>query len=172
MTARAPISVVYEGEGEFRAIPRLRGECDRRFVIGMHYLFTEEEERSAKSHRHFFASVNEAWQSLPDDMASHFPSPDHLRKHALIRTGYYDVTSFVAASRAEGIRLRTYLAAISDDYAIVTVEGSVVNRYTAKSQGLRVMGKQVFQESKDKVLAYLEDLLKVEHGSLSRAQAA
>jgi hypothetical protein len=47
----------------------------------------EVKERSAKSHRHYFAVINEAWQNLPEDLADEFPNAEALRKRALIKNG-------------------------------------------------------------------------------------
>ena len=46
-----------------------------------------------------------------------------------------------------------------DDFAIVVVTGSVVTRFTAKSQSQRAMGKADFQASKDAVLDLAAQLI-------------
>jgi hypothetical protein len=60
-----------------------------------------------------------------------------------------------------------------DTYAIVIVSEATVKVFTAQSQSMRAMGKKVFQESKDKVLAILAEWIGVEPAALSkRAEAA
>lgn len=129
------------------------------------------EDRSAASHRHYFASINEAWQNLPEHLAAQYPSPEHLRKRALIQAGYADSQAFVAASRAEAVRLAAFLAPV-DPFSLVTLEGAVVTRWTAQSQSQRAMGKKVFQESKDAVLGVLADMIGVSVPVLQQARAA
>ena len=144
-----PLRFDWTDEGVMRPkVPRL---ADKHFVVGMEYMLVPHEERSMRSHRYFFASVNEAHKNLPDDLAERFATPDHLRKNALIQAGYRDERTFVAASKAEAVRLAAFLKPI-DEYAVVVVRGSTVTSYTAKSQSVRAMGKAQFRESMDKVL--------------------
>lgn len=128
------------------------------------------EDRSAASHRHYFAAINEAWQNLPEGMAPHYPSPEHLRKRALIQAGYADCQSFAASSRREAVKLAAFLVPV-DPFSLVTLEGSTVTRWTAQSQSQRAMGKQVFQESKEAVLGVLADMIGVTPDTLQRAAA-
>lgn len=146
---------------------RFRGLCDRQFVIGESYILTELEERSSKSHAHFFACVRDGWSSLPEDLAGRFPSPDHLRKWALIKAGFRDEVSFVASSKAEAARIAAFLRPV-EDTAVVRVKDAVVIRWTAKSQSMRAMGKDDFQRSKDAVLAVIDELIGTAPGTLSR----
>jgi hypothetical protein len=161
-----PLFFRWEGDG-FKPIPRHAKECDRRYTIGEHYALEEVQERSSKSHAQYFASVNTAWQNLPDHIAEQFPTADKLRKHALIRCGFHDKTSIVASSRAEAVRLAAFLRGI-DDYAIVTVSGSLVERYTAKSQSYRAMPKGEFQASKQAVLDWIASLVGTDASTLAR----
>jgi hypothetical protein len=126
------------------------------------------EDRSAASHRQYFASINEAWQNLPDDLAERYPTADHLRKAALIRAGYRDERTFACNSRKEAIRLAAFLRPI-DDYALVTLSGTVVVVYTAKSQSMRAMGKATFEKSKDDVLNALAAMIGVTTSALHQA---
>jgi hypothetical protein len=135
-----------------------KASADRDFVIGETYRLAEIEDRSSKSHAHYFASLTDAWRSLPDDQAERFPTMDHMRKFALIKTGFADSRQFVASSKAEAVRLAAFLRPV-DEYAVVSVEQCVVMIWTAQSQSTRAMGKQKFQESKTAVLEYVAGLL-------------
>ena len=104
-----------------------------------------------RSHRYYFASVNEAHANLPEHLAERFATPDHLRKYALIKAGYRDERSIVATSKAEAQRVAAFVRPI-DDYALVVVFEAVVTIYTAKSQSVRAMGKAEFRKSIDAVL--------------------
>jgi hypothetical protein len=119
-----------------------------------------ERARSMRSHRHQFAEIAEMWATLPESMAElpYAQSPETLRKHALIVTGYCDVETIDAGTKAAAARIAAYvgdLARKAHGYAIVKVEGPVVRCYTPHSQSVRAMGSETFQESKTKVLDWI-----------------
>lgn len=151
-------------------LPGFLRRCDAEFVCGEVYNLEAIEQRSAKSHAHFFASVNEAWQNLPENLLEQFPTSEHLRKWCLIRAGYAEHRNIVAASKAEAQRLAAFVKPM-DSYAVVTVRESVVTVYTAESQSMKAMGKQRFQESKDAVLSLLATMIGTDPVELGRAAA-
>jgi hypothetical protein len=153
----APIVFHWDGEAMV-PLKHFQSTCDQQFVVGVNYTLVEPEEaRSLKSHNHYFAVLYEAWHSLPESLAIEFPTPEHLRKYALIKAGYCNITKLVW-----GQTKRT------DEYAVVTNVDGVTTVYEAQSQSFRAMGKKRFQESKDAVLRYLDKVLDVEHGKLAR----
>lgn len=166
----APLAFRWDGEA-MAPLPRFTKEADARFVIGQVYRLDEIEERSGASHRHFFASVNEVWASLPEAMGDRFPTPTHLRKYALVKGGYRDERSVVCASRAEALRVAAFIRPI-DEFAIVVVSGPTVTVYTAKSQSEKAMGRADFQASKTRVLEILSELVGVEVGQIPTDRAA
>jgi hypothetical protein len=147
-------------------VGRFAREADRHFVIGQRYTLTEYVERSQASHNHYFAAVKEAWANLPEGEAERHITPNHLRKYALIKCGYADRQDFVVQSNAEALRLASAIRKI-DDYAVTTISGNVVTRWTAKSQNGQAMGKKDFQASKQAVLDYLASLVGVSPDELS-----
>lgn len=153
----APVAYRWNGDA-MQPMPRFAAQCNRDFVVGQVYVLEELQERSSKSHAHYFACIAAAWHSLPDDMAARFPSPEHLRKWALIRAGYVDSREMVARSRAEALRIAAFLRP-ADDYAVVETSGAAVRIWTARSQSVRAMGKREFQASKDAVLAVIADVI-------------
>ena len=161
---------VWTGEA-FEPLPGFRKRADAAFVVGQVYHMETVEERTARTHKHYFACVNEAWQSLPEDFAERFATPDHFRKFALIKAGFADSRQIVAASRSEALRLAAFIRPI-DEYAVVSVSEAVVTVWTAQSQSLRAMGKERFKASKDGVLAAIEDLLDLEPGTLGQQREA
>lgn len=165
-----PIPTRWDGEA-FVPLPRFQGLADEHFVIGQVYQLVEVQERSQRSHAHYFASVTEAWANLPEHLAGRFRSADALRKEALINTGHCDAEVYVCKFKTEARRLAAALQG-RDDFAVVVVDGKVVTRYTAKSQDMKSMGKDTFQKSKDDVLGYLSGLIGVEVGQLQQARAA
>jgi hypothetical protein len=153
------IPIIFEWDGESMVpLTRFNKRCNDQFVVGERYTLVVSEDRSAVSHRHFFATVTEAWHNLPEDLAERFPTSDHLRKYALIRAGFRDERSFACHSGEEARRLASFIKPM-DDFAVVTVSESLVCVYTAKSQSLKSMGKKDFQASKDAVLRILSELI-------------
>lgn len=158
-----PIEFAWDGEAMTPATPFMARLADKHYVIGERYRLAEEHGRSAKTHNHYFAAINEAWRNLPDAMADEYPTPEHLRKKALIRAGFADERSIVCGSKAEAQRVAALIKPM-DLYAIVTVSEATVRVYTAQSQSTRAMGAKVFQESKQAVLDFVDRLLGVTRG--------
>lgn len=157
MSALLPVSFTWDGE-HMVPLPRFRSLCDRQFVVGERYLLVEHEQRSTASHAHYFACIRDAWDTLPEEVAGRFPSPEHLRKWALIKAGFRDEQTFVASSRAEARRIAAFMKP-TDEYAVIRVHEALVVRWTAKSQSMRAMGREEFQRSKDAVLAVVAELI-------------
>jgi hypothetical protein len=162
-----PVLAQWDGES-FLTAKRHRALCDKQFAVGEWYTVVTQEERSAVSHKHYFAALHEAWTNLPEEIASRFVDEDHLRKHALIRSGFYHERAHACATAEEAERFRAFLEPI-DDYAIVTVDGTTVHHYTAKSQSVAAMGKADFQLSKQAVLDWVAGLIDVTTGELHAA---
>lgn len=170
--ATAPIPLRYEGDGEFRVMSNFwMARADKDFVVGETYKMAEHHDRSTASHNHYFASIGNAWSSLPDELLEVYPTTEHLRKKALIAKGYRDERSIVCASKAEAERMAAFIKPM-DDYAVVTFREAVVRVWTAKSQKMKAMGSRDFQQSKSDVLDFIDDLLGVERGATARSEAA
>lgn len=162
-----PIPFTWNGEA-FSPRPTWAAECDKHFVIGQVYRLVELQERSMRSHGGYFATVYEAFQNLPEHLADQIRSVEHLRKLALIKVGYYDVTSFVASSENEANKIAATLRRL-DSFAIVTINKRVINMYVAKSQSLRAMDKDTFEDSKRKVLDVLASMIGTTTEALHKA---
>lgn len=147
-------------------VPVRPKQADVQYTDGEDYRLGVIEERSGPSHRHYFAAINEAWKNLREEDATRFHTPEHLRKYALIRAGYADVMELVASTRAEALRFADYVRKI-DEYAVVTVRDKTVQRFTAKSQSVRAMGKGEFEDSKRKVLEIVSAMIAVDPQTLS-----
>ena len=166
-----PFPFIWDGEAMKPTSSFWAKKADERFVIGMRYTMLEHHERSAASHAHFFAAINDAWMNLPDHLALQFPTAEILRQHALIMTGYRRERKFIASSAAEARKIALWLhpQSISDDYAIISVNKNVVIEWKAKSQSYRRMAKGQFQKSKEAVLGFLASLIEVTPAELSAA---
>jgi hypothetical protein len=165
-----PLVCDWDGEA-FRPLKRFAAQADRDFVIGQTYKLAEIEDRSDATHKHEFAWLREAWLSLPDDIAEHFPSAEHLRKMGLIKGGFCDQRQVVCASKSEAQRIGAFIKPM-DPYALVTVKDAIVTVYTAQSQSRKAMDKATFQASKQAIIEYVSGLLGCEPAELERARAA
>lgn len=164
-----PLMFRWTGEELVPVNRRWQSLADRYLVVGEEYYLAEHNDRSMNTHRHYFASVAEAWRNLPEHFAGlpFTESAEHLRAYALIRTGYCDAHTVVCSSKAEASRMAAFIRPI-DGFSIVDVKEATVTRYVAKSQSMKAMDKQEFQQSKVAVLDFLDDLIGVERGTTHR----
>lgn len=152
-----PQTFIWDGE---HMTPLNGRHADRQYVVGEHYRLAPFEDRSANSHNHYFASLAEAHANLPEDVAERFPTVEHMRKWALIKAGFRDERSIVCTSKAEALRVQSFIKPM-DDYAVVLASDCVVKVFTATSQSVRAMGKADFQKSKQAVLDIVAGLIGV-----------
>jgi hypothetical protein len=172
MTRIPAIPMVWDGHA-MQPMDRFARLAESSYTAGHAYrmIVEEERERSVASHKQYFAAVNEAWQNLPQPWAQQFSTPEHLRKWALIRTGFCHQQIWSVPSHAEAVR--TALAfRQADPFAVVVVEGHTLTRLTAKSQAGAKMGRKEFEASKTAVLDYLANLIEVTPDELLQAGKA
>ena len=163
-----PLAYTWDGESLVPRVPRL---ADKHLVVGETYMMVPHEERSDKTHKHEFAWLREAWLNLPEDLAVEYPTPEHLRKRALIEAGYYHETIVDAGSKVAALRIATFTRTI-DDFALVFVREQFVIRRVAKSQSRRAMKKAEFQASKTAIMEVISNMIGVKPEELQRARAA
>jgi hypothetical protein len=152
-------------------IPLRPKQADKEYVVGQRYWLEQVSERSWVSHQHQFAWLNEAWRSLPEALGDTFPTPEHLRKAALIATGWRRETIIDAGSRAAALRVAAY-AQGEDVFASVITRGSTVIIRKARSQrmhGADHMDRDEFQASKDAIMGWIAGLLGVRPGEVQGA---
>lgn len=166
-----PCSFIWDGECMTPSSRSMALLADKYYTVGERYTLIPHEQRSADSHRHYFASIHEAWLNLPENYADRLPTAEHLRKWALIKAGYFDSRSIVETSKAQAQRLAAFMKPMND-FAVVTIDGCTVTVYTAKSQSMRAMGKAEFQRSKNAVLDVIAGMVGVSVDSLTRSRAA
>lgn len=147
-----------------------RKRAAEQFGDGQVVLMEAQEERSMRSHRFYFACLREAWQNLPESVAleTWAQSTEHLRKYALIRTGFSESQTLIASSAAEASRFAAFLRP-TDEFSIVLARGVEVIRFTAKSQSVKAMGAKEFQRSKVAVLEFVAGLIGVTSDQLGSA---
>lgn len=145
--------------------------ADKEYVVGEVYDLVPVEQRSRASHAHYFSALTEAWRNLPESMDEQFPTSDHLRRWALIKTGYADERSIVCASKAEALRVAAFIRPL-DSYAIVAASEATVKVWTAKSQSMKAMGRAEFEASKTAVLDLVSKMIGVKTSQLTEAGEA
>ncbi len=165
MTVSRPLLFRWQDDGKMTPLsPSL---ADKQYCVGEAYRLVPYEDRSANSHNHFFAAVHDAWQNLPEGEADRYPSSEHLRKWALVKTGYCDKEDIVCASNVDSLKLASY-ARTRDHYAVIQVANNVVTIWTAQSQSRAAMGKEIFQKSKTAVLDEISKMIGVSTDDLQR----
>ena len=164
-----PLLFSWDGEA-MTPVGRHGKTADEHFVIGRKYILVEQQERSAASHNHEFAWLNEAWKNLPESLAELYPSPLHLRKRALIEAGFYDEEIVDAGTSAAAIRVASAFRH-REEFSLVIVRGPIVVIRSAKSQSRRAMDKKDFQASKTAVMEVVSALIGVKPTDLAENAA-
>lgn len=154
-----PLWYRWNGAAMIPARPEL---AERIFRADGHYLLEAHHERSYQRHKAYFAGLHDAWSSLRVD---DFPSPEHLRKAALIKTGWYDERTIVCDSPEMAERVAAFIRPI-DEFHVVSVSGPVVRQWVAKSQSYKAMGRDAFNRSMEEVLDYVAGLVGVRREEL------
>ena len=152
----------WEGDGFKPLRPKL---ADQTFVVGKVYWLDEEQRRSSLSERHEFAWIREAWKNLPEKVAEALPTPDHLRKRALIDAGFYDETIIDAGTQSAALRVASF-ARSKDGFAYVVTRGPLVVVREAKSQSRRAMDGKAFQASKTAIMEIIAGMIGVSPSDL------
>lgn len=166
-----PLMFQWDGEAMRPASKFWSRQADEHYAVGQRYRLVEEQQRSTATHNHEFAWLQEAWNSLPDDLLAQYPNSEVLRKHGLIAKGYCTMVQHVVPTVAEAERLAAILKP-RDVYAIVVQRRNVVTEYAAVSQSKRAMGAPQFQASKQALMEFVGELLGVDPETLGRVEQA
>jgi hypothetical protein len=164
---------VLDGAGEVHATwamvptPRYEGLAYKQYAAGEEYALTLLEARSRASHNHFWASLQNGFDNLPDNIAARFPSVEHMRAFLLIECGWCDEVEFDLASESEAKKLAARTRTESPYARIHRHNRTLIVRYP-KSQSAKAMGKADFEASKKATLDLLEGMIGVPLGSLSQ----
>lgn len=152
-----------EHPGSYLFIPveRYNKICKQQFTPGEQYPMMVVEPRDMKSHSHYFASINETWKNLAEEVAKNFPTSEHLRAYALIECGYCDSTTFECDSEAHAKGL-ALLARKMQPYCRIKIRGNVVEIRVPHSQRIAPppigMTNETFRKSKRDVLDLISAL--------------
>ncbi len=162
-----PVLFVWEGDNMVPAGQHWAKLADQHYVIGERYRLVPYHDRSIASHNHYFAVIGEAWANLPDDLHDRFPSPEHLRKYALVRTGYADSTVMVLETPEQARQVGAFIRP-ADEFGILVVKDNTLTRFVAQSQSRKAMGKAKFAESKNAVLGFIASMLGTDVAALEK----
>lgn len=156
-----PIQCLWTG-GEFKPLPRFLPLARAAYGAGEVLRLAPVDERTDASHKQEFAWIRDVWQTLPESLAGAYQSPEHLRKTALIMTGWCYTRDYPCASRKEAVRLAAALKAEADEYAVVQLEDAVVRIHRAKSQAKNKMKRADWEASKADIMRWIGDLIGVD----------
>lgn len=158
--------------GVLRLLTNTAPDLDEGEVV----LVSIERGRSQSTHKHQFAWIKDAWATLPESVAA-MPwaeTPETLRKHALIATGFHQTYTLDCGAIATARRVKAALVAAEagkHGYALGRVVGPVVTVWTPESQSLRAMGGKRFQESKTAILDWIAEQIGTTPEQLKRNAA-
>lgn len=141
--------------------------CKSELGEGEVITLERNEDRSENSHRHYFACLSEAWSQLPESLMEEYPTVEALRAKALIKTGFYHERNMVCSTVDEARKIAAFIQPFNH-YAITDISGNVIRVYTAKSQSRSAMKRTEFQDSKDKVLQFVANLVGVSTETLAK----
>lgn len=158
-----PILVKWDDDRDvFVPARRIVGQLKKLYHDGQAIWLEQIQFRSMASHNHQFVEIHDRWESMPEYITSRFINEKHLRKYALIRTGWVKEMRHLPFTNREDAITGAVLARLIDSYALVTIDDCVVSFYVARSQrmsGPESMTNSEFQKSKTDVLAFLDALL-------------
>jgi hypothetical protein len=152
--------------------PRFAQLAKRQFADGARYVLEPHDEVSHAERGHYFASVNDAWKNLSDEATARYPTPNHLRKWALVKAGWRKENFTVCDSDDRALHLAAFVRNL-DDAAVVVVEKNVVRTYVARTQKIGppeqgYMTRDEWKRSKQDVLDILSGTIGVSRKALER----
>lgn len=161
-----PAAFIWDGQAMI-PLDRFRRLASKQYRAGQEYVLVDHKGRSEESHRHYFACVRKGWENLHEEDAMKYPSPEFLRKWALVKEGYADCTDHVCESEEEVAKLITLVRKL-DPYAVLTRSGNILTVWTAQSQDHASMGHKTFEESKTKVLERIANMCGISLDELTK----
>lgn len=113
-----------------------------------------------------------AYQKLCDQyfVVGEWYSPEHLRKWCLIKAGFCDEKAIACKDHAQAVELATLLRQL-DPYAVIKLGDDTIRIFTAHSQSMANADKETFARQKRAVFRELDDLIGVEHGTVTKQGA-
>lgn len=145
----------------------------RRFYgEGVEYLMEESPTPSTKTRSHFHATLAEVFKNLPAELAEQYPSIEHLRKRALIETGFCTHTVAVLDNVGQAVRVAGFLKNGTGAFNLVVRRDATVTLYVPLSERDIAKDKARYQDMKDKVLGWAAGLIGVKVDDLKKNTGA
>jgi BMFP domain-containing protein YqiC len=166
MLRERPIAVVWNGHN-FIPLPRFKKMCDEQFAVDEEVILERVQNRSLASHNHYFACLHEGYQNLAEEYAQEFDSIEHMRHWCLCREGFCTTTKIAMSTREDASQLRQTLKGL-DASTIIGVSENIATIYHPASQSMKAMGKEAFEESKQKVLARVASMARTTVAELKK----
>jgi hypothetical protein len=149
-----PLWYRYNGAAMMPLLPEVAA---RQFWVGGVYLLElHREERQSARHKAYFATLHDDWTRL---QRPEWPTSEHLRKYALIQTGWREERALECPSPELASEIAAFAQPL-DPYAVLVAEGPLLRVWTARSQSYAAMGRENFNRSMDDVLDYCAGLQK------------
>lgn len=130
-----------------------------KFQEGELVFLRVDRKRNWPGHQAFMALINDAFETMPDNLREEYSSPDILRRRLLIASGYATIDSIVCTSNDEAIKTAYKMAKFTNDHTFLSLRGSVVVIARAHSQAMDKMDADTFKASCEACIDQLEKLL-------------
>lgn len=147
----------FDGEA-FRPLDKFMPEVRRTYATGSLVVIDADYPENMAANRAYHAEIRALWQNLPETLDVHYPRPDHLRKRALIKTGYYTANS-VALKTAEEARVVAGIMKPLDEFSVVIVRDNVIRIFRPRSQRLRHNDEDAVKMDADELRQSRKDVL-------------
>lgn len=152
-----PVAFVWDGAAMI-PLERFRALASRQFRPGQEYAMVPHQGRSERAHGLYFKTVQVGWKNLPHGVAERFPTAEHFRKWCLIQEGLADEHTMLCDNESKA-RATAALCRKLDQYAVIRINGPIVTVWTAMSQSHHTMGHDAFNDSMNKVLERIAEML-------------
>lgn len=123
-------------DGTLIPLDKFQPDCRRFFVHDGIYVVEADRPEHIAANKAYHAEIRTLWSNLPETLDVHYPKPEHLRKRALIKTGYY-TANYVTLETEEEARVVQSIMKPLDEFSVVIRRNNVVRVYRPRSQRLR-----------------------------------
>lgn len=130
-----------------------------KFQDGELVFLRVDRKRHWPGHQAFMALMNDAFETMPDNLREEYTSPDVLRRRLLIAAGFANIDSIVCKNNDDAIKTAYKMAKFTDDHTFLSLRGSVVVIARANSQAMDKMDADTFKKSCQAVQEELAKLL-------------
>lgn len=168
-----PLPFEWNGEAMIPS-ERFRALAKRQFVKGRSYVLEPHDPVTHKERGFYFASIKEAHDNLSPEAVANYPTPEDLRKWALIKAGWRHENFTVCESADQAAMLAAFLRKLPG-HKIIDLRDNVVRLYLARSQKIGdpddgYMTQEEWKKSKQDVLDVLSQTIGVTRRELEKQE--